>query len=194
MQAHPPSAAELASIEGQGRGLGLQDAYGAGEAGSSEDEEEAEGEGEGAQDAAAAEPAEQQAAVAAAAAAAAAAGGKTGGRNKRGGGGPGKLHAAHFTAAESERRRGLWEQRIQRPEMQVGGWVRVGGCVGGWVWCMPSAKAWLGLRPSPAAPFSHLPACSPSVHTDHNCIPPLPGCRASLLGGRSCPLLGTARP
>jgi hypothetical protein len=99
----------------------LQDAYGAGEAGSSEDEDEAEE--DGAQDAAAAtaDAAEQQ--LAAAAAAAAAASGKKGGRNgnkRGGGGGAGKLHAAHFTAAEIERRRGLWEQRIQRPEMQVG--------------------------------------------------------------------------
>ena len=129
LQAHPPSAAELASIEGQGQGLGLQDAYGAGEAGSSEDEAEADE--EGGQDAAAtAEAAEQQLATAAAAAAASSKKGGRNGNKRGGGGGPGKLHAAHFTAAEIERRRGLWEQRIQRPEMQVGGCGCLG--VGGW--------------------------------------------------------------
>jgi hypothetical protein len=40
------------------------------------------------------------------------------GKKGRGGGGTGKQHAAHFPAAEVERRRGVWEKRIQRPDMQ----------------------------------------------------------------------------
>ena len=102
-QAHPPTQAELASIAGSGHDVDLQEAYGKGEAGSSEEDEEEEG-GEEGTAADAAQQQEQQAAA-----------GKQG-KRRRGGGGP---HAAEFGAAEIERRRGLWEQRIGRPEMQV---------------------------------------------------------------------------
>lgn len=103
----------MASVAGQGRDVDLQDAYGKGEAGSSsEDEEEAVG-GEGAEagEGAAAGPGQQQQQQQERQKEG---GGKTG-RGRRGGG----QHAAEFSPAEIERRQGLWEQRIARPETQV---------------------------------------------------------------------------
>lgn len=114
LQAHPPTEAELAGIAGSGQDVDLQEAYGKGEPGSSEEDEEEEGgeeaaaaAGDQSTGAAAADASQQQEQQAAE--------GKQG-RRRRGGGGP---HAAQFGAAEIERRRGLWEQRIGRPEMQV---------------------------------------------------------------------------
>lgn len=112
LQAHPPTQAELASVAGQGRDVDLQDAYGEGEAGSSSSED-----GDGEEDGSAASGAGAQQNGAAAAAQQQQQQGRQGKRGgQRGGRGP---HAAEFSAAEVERRRGLWEQRIQRPEMQV---------------------------------------------------------------------------
>lgn len=121
LQAHPPSDAELAAIAGQGHDVDLQDAYGTGEAGSSEEEEDGEdgggsegGEaGAGAGGAGATQPA-------AAGQQEGQGGEQAGGGGKRGrrGGGGGAKHAAAFDEAEVARRQALWEQRIQRPQMQ----------------------------------------------------------------------------
>ncbi|KAL4422956.1 hypothetical protein ABPG75_009153 [Micractinium tetrahymenae] len=124
-QAHPPSDSELAAIAGQGHDVGLQEAYGTGDAGSSEEEEEDDegeggGSGEGAEAGAGAggsgatqpmqqqqqQEQEQQEQT----------GGSSSKRGRRGG--TGAKHAAAFDAAETARRQALWEQRIQRPEMQ----------------------------------------------------------------------------
>lgn len=167
-QAHPPTEAELAGIAGLGQDVDLQEAYGKGEPGSSEEDEEDGGEegataGDQSAAAAAADVSQQQEEQAA--------DGKQG-RRRRGGGGP---HAAQFGAAEIERRRGLWEQRIGRPEMQV--------CVGGGrlaVIVLPSLRAvlrsvqhaneWQAWQA--ALHILHLPAA-----TTHLCL-------QSLIAGR----------
>ncbi len=120
MQAHPPSDSELAVIAGQGHDVDLQEAYGTGEAGSSEEDEEEEGEeggsGEGGKPGAGSSGAAQPPAAGQQEQQGADQADGAGKRGRRGGGGA--KHAAAFDEAEVARRRLLWEQRIQRPQMQ----------------------------------------------------------------------------
>ncbi|KAL4451226.1 hypothetical protein ABPG77_009298 [Micractinium sp. CCAP 211/92] len=119
-QAHPPSDSELAVIAGQGHDVDLQEAYGTGEAGSSEEDEEEEGEeggsGEGGKPGAGSSCAAQPPAAGQQEQQGAEQADGAGKRGRRGGGGA--KHAAAFDEAEVARRRVLWEQRIQRPQMQ----------------------------------------------------------------------------